>query len=68
MDDLPGFYRIDPNGDFQQAPNFVFAPDYTLRAEDHLTYTYPTAGDWRWFDSLSAAQSFYEVNIPIQGE
>ena len=36
------------------APNFVYAPGYTLKAEDKDTYTYPQDG-WYWFDTLDDA-------------
>ena len=36
------------------APNFVYAPGYTLKAEDKDTYTYPQDG-WYWFNTLDDA-------------
>ena len=56
-----GFYRVDPNGDFQHAPNFVRAPDYELDRELHQTYTYPTEGGWCWFDDTATARDFFGV-------
>lgn len=54
--DTSGFYRIDVNGDFQYAPNFVYGPDYEIRSELKATYTYPTPGDWYWFDGETIAR------------
>ena len=59
------FFRIDPNNDFQEAPNFVRAPDYDLFVEDRNTYTYPTQGGWHWFDTLEEAYIFFDIPKPI---
>jgi len=56
-----GFYRIDVNGDFQYAPNFVRAPDYDLDIANKDTYTYPTDGGWYYFDNEDAAKAFFNV-------
>jgi hypothetical protein len=59
--DTSGFYRIDPDGgELQYAPNFVYAPTYTLLRADHATYTYPVDG-WYWFDTLKQAEAFFET-------
>jgi hypothetical protein len=66
MADTSGFYRVDPNDDFQYAPNFVFAPGYALRREDRDTYTYPTQGGWVWFDDEAAAREHFSIpNLKI---
>ena len=64
MQDSSGFYRIDGNGDFQHAPNFVHAPDYSLRRQDRAAYTYPTLGGWMWFDNEAAARDYFGVPLP----
>lgn len=64
MQDTSGFYRIDMNGDFQHAPNFVFAPGYALRREDREFYDYPTEGGWIWFDDEVAARTHFGVPAP----
>lgn len=56
-----GFYRVDINGDFQYAPNFVRAPDYELDIELKDTYTYPTTGGWYWFATEEEAKTFFNV-------
>jgi hypothetical protein len=61
--DTSGFYRLNGDGEFQHAPNFVHGPGYSLLRADHATYTYPTQGGWIWFDDLVAAQSNFEVTI-----
>jgi hypothetical protein len=61
MDNTSGFYRIDGNGDFQWAPNFVHAPTYALRRDDRDAYTYPTEGGWVWFDDEAAAREHFGV-------
>jgi hypothetical protein len=55
------FFRVDPNNDFQEAPNFVRAPDYDLFVEEKDTYTYPTQGGWYWFDTLEEAEKFFNI-------
>lgn len=49
------FFRIDENSEFQEAPNFVHAPDYSLLATDKDAYTYPTQGGWMWFETEAEA-------------
>lgn len=43
-----GFYKLE-DGNWQYAPNFVYAPNYTLLREEKDTYTYPVEG-WVWYD------------------
>ena len=57
IEDTSGFYRRDPNGDFQYAPNFVRAPDYKLYRGLRQTYSYPTDGGWVWFDNVHDAKT-----------
>ena len=57
------FYRIDDE-DFQEAPNFVYAPTYTLSKEEKDTYTYPTEGGWYWFDTIEEAREFFSIPEP----
>lgn len=59
-----GFYRVDNDGNFQHAPNFVYAPDYTLNKDEKDTYTYPTPGGWHWFDTEEEARTFFNVPAP----
>jgi hypothetical protein len=66
MQDTSGFFRIDPNGVFQHAPNFVYGPGYSLRREDHAGYSYPTTGGWRWFDDLELACTHFNLNYEEQ--
>ena len=54
-----GFYTFDGNEGFY-APNAVYAKDYTLRKEEHESYTYPVNG-WWWFDSLEEAQTHFNT-------
>jgi hypothetical protein len=60
-----GFYRIDQNGDFQYAPNYVRAPDYDLFKEQKDTYTYPSPGGWYWFDTEEEARTFFNLPLDI---
>lgn len=50
MEDTSGFYKQNEIGDWEFAPNFVYAPTYTLLREDKDTYTYPVDG-WSWYDT-----------------
>jgi len=43
-----GFYKFE-DGNWQYAPNFVYAPDYILLREKKDTYNYPVNG-WSWYD------------------
>jgi hypothetical protein len=58
------FFRIDPNNDFQEAPNFVRAPDYDLFAEHKHLYKYPIF-DWYWFDTIEEAKIFFDIKEPV---
>lgn len=59
MDNTSGFYRLDPNtNELQHAPNFVYAPDYTLLRVEKDTYAYPN-NSWMWFDSLEEAENYF---------
>jgi hypothetical protein len=62
------FFRVDQNNDFQEAPNFVRAPDYDLFAEEKDTYTYPTQGGWYWFDTAEEARAFFNITDPTLEE
>lgn len=44
-----GFYKQEEDGTWQYAPNFVYAPAYTLLRENKDTYDYPVDG-WAWYD------------------
>ena len=60
---MAAFYRVDQDGIFHQAPNFVFGPydEYTLKKEEKDTYTYPTEGGWYWFETLEEAKTFFNI-------
>lgn len=49
MIDTSGFYKQNEDGDWMYAPNFVYAPNYTLLKEEKDNYNYPIDG-WFWFD------------------
>lgn len=51
------FYKLE-EGELFEAPNFVYAPTYTLLAENSAEYTYPVDG-WLWFDSYALAAEFF---------
>ena len=48
METTAGFYKLEDKN-WLYAPNFVYAPDYTLEKELKDTYTYPAHG-WTWYD------------------
>ena len=48
METTEGFYKLEDDN-WQYAPNFVYAPTYTLEKELKDTYTYPVDG-WTWYD------------------
>lgn len=49
METTAGFYRQNEDLTWEYAPNFVYAPDYTLLKEEKDTYDYPVDG-WTWYD------------------
>jgi len=49
MEDTSGFYKLNEINDWEFAPNFVYAPTYTLLREDKDNYIYPVDG-WSWHD------------------
>jgi len=54
-----GFYRL--KDDVLQYGTKIHAPNYTLLAEEHESYTYPVNG-WYWFDSADDAEAFFGLN------
>jgi len=46
---MEGFYRQNEDLIWEYAPNFVYAPDYTLLKEEKDTYEYPVDG-WTWYN------------------
>lgn len=50
MEDTAGFYKLNEINEWEFAPNFVYAPKYTLLKEEKDTYTYPVDG-WTWYDT-----------------
>lgn len=49
MEDTAGFYKQNEVLEWEYAPNFVYAPTYTLVKELKDTYDYPVDG-WNWYD------------------
>jgi hypothetical protein len=60
MTNTAGFYKFTAN-ELRYAPTSVHAPNFTLIAADHASYTYPVEG-WHYFDSYEAAESYFELN------
>lgn len=46
---MEGFYKLEEDGSWSYAPNFVYGPDFELLKELKDTYTYPVNG-WTWYD------------------
>jgi hypothetical protein len=67
MNDTSGFYKVDNDGIFHHAPNFVRAPSYTLLATEKDTYTYPVDG-WIWFDNMNLAAEHFNIVLPENKE
>jgi hypothetical protein len=53
MNDTAAFYKLD-NGELLQAPNFVYAPTYTLLRDDP-DLILPQDG-WDWYNSEDDAR------------
>jgi hypothetical protein len=61
----PGFYKF--TGDFlSYASTGIYAPNFTLRAEDRSSATYPVDG-WFWFDSKAEAEAYFGINGAAAG-
>jgi hypothetical protein len=60
-----GFYSVDADGIFHYAPNFVYAPSYTLLIEEKDLYTYPIEG-WMYFDTKLEATTYFNLPADIQ--
>jgi hypothetical protein len=48
METTAGFYKLEEDN-WLYAPNFVYAPDYTLEKGLKDTYEYPVDG-WSWYE------------------
>lgn len=63
-----GFYFHDTeNNEVIYAPTFVYAPSFTLLAEEKDSYTYPVNG-WFWFDSQADAYANFGLPLPEEEE
>jgi len=49
METTAGFYKQNEDLNWEYAPNFVYAANYTLLKEEKDTYIYPVDG-WNWYD------------------
>ena len=43
---MEGFYKLDENGDWLFAPNFVYAKDYTIEKDGNRE----SIDGWKWYD------------------
>jgi hypothetical protein len=60
----PGFYRF--LDDTLQFGTKIYAPNYTLLADDHESYAYPVEG-WHWFDTIQEAEVLFQINGAVTG-
>lgn len=58
MEDTAGFYKLD--GELHYGRNYVLNAHYELHRDQYSTYQLPVDG-WYWFDSLEAAQEFFDI-------
>ena len=59
--DSSGFYKKEEDTIFY-APNFVYAPTYTLVKEAKDQYVYPNNG-WIWFDTIEEAIDIMNIQL-----
>lgn len=59
--DSSGFYKKDGDIIFY-APNFVYAPTYTLLKQSKDQYLYPQDG-WIWFDNIEQAIDIMNIEL-----
>ena len=67
---MEGFYKLDENGSWLFAPNFVYAKDYVLEKDGNREET----DGWKWYDTppqeyLIKKMKFFQItqNILLQG-
>lgn len=65
--DTSGFYKLNEVGEWEYAPNFVYAPTYTLLREDKDTYDYPVDG-WYWYDVAPEAYVTWAKSLTVNEE
>lgn len=53
------FYKKE-GASLLDAPNSVAGPDFTLRAENKDSYSYPVQG-WYWFDTVEQAMGYFST-------
>ena len=44
---MEGFYKLDENGSWLFAPNFVYAKDYVLKKDGNRE----EVDEWKWYDT-----------------
>lgn len=62
MEEAQGFYKESEDLSWEYAPNFVYAPTYTLVKELKDTYIYPIDG-WNWYDQQPEQFVTWKTNI-----
>lgn len=53
------FFKLD-NEEILEAPNFVYAPTYTLLKEQKELYEFPVDG-WYWFETIEEAKKYFNI-------
>jgi hypothetical protein len=61
--DTSGFYRIDGTEDLFFAPNFIYAPKFSLTREEKDICKESVDG-WQWFNSEELARIEYKIPTP----
>lgn len=57
-----GFYKKNEDGSWEYAPNFVYAPNFTLLKEEKDSYNYPVEG-WSWLDTEPVGYFITDINM-----
>ena len=54
---MEGFYKLDENGSWLFAPNFVYAKDYVLEKDGNREET----DGWKWYDEEPLEYTVFKI-------
>ena len=54
---MEGFYKLDENGSWLFAPNFVYAKDYVLERNGNREET----DGWKWYDEEPIEYTIFKI-------
>lgn len=54
---MEGFYKLDENGSWLFAPNFVYAKDYVLEKDGNRE----EVDGWKWYDEEPIEYTIFKI-------